>query len=138
VRVSEDQVFDLLMELVDYSAERGLPRTASALEGVLDAFLQDRGLMSQALPAPDDGAAAAPGPLPGLPPRDWAGTAAGLPDASAAALERATAGPVLDALRAGDGTDAPGTAAPAMEFHSRRATQVPRRLHLMPSQRVAV
>lgn len=118
LRVSEDRVFDLLVELVDFSAEHGLPRTAFALEGAIDAFLQDKGLVPQGLPVP------APAPVQ-------------RPVPSATAIALAASAPVLDALHSGSAGAGPEADA-ATGFRSRRVSSMPRRLHLMPSQRVAV
>jgi hypothetical protein len=118
LRVSEDRVFDLLVELVDFSAEHGLPRTAFALEGAIDAFLQDKGLVPQGLSAP------APRPA---------------TSESAMALALAASAPVREALQSGsDGAGDEADAAASPGFRSRRVPTMPRRLHLMPSQRVAV
>ena len=115
LRVSEDRVFDLLVELVDFSAEHGLPRTAFALEGAIDAFLQDKGLVPQGLSAP---------------------VPVQRPASSATAVSLASSAPVREALQSEP--EGAGPEADAAGFRSRRVTSMPRRLHLMPSQRVAV
>ncbi len=118
LRVSEERVFDLLVELVEVSAEHGLPRTAFALEGAIDAFLQDKGLVPQGSGAPVSQPAAA---------------------GSAVALALAASAPVREALRSGlDAAGDEAETAAAAGFRSRRVPTMPRRLHLMPSQRVAV
>lgn len=119
VTVSEDRVFDLMVELVDFASVHGLPRTAQALEGALDAFLQDRGLAPQALPAPI-GAPAGTGSEHEVPAR----AAAPDPAAAQAAVRAAVA--------------APDPALADAAFRTRRPVTQPRRLHLLPSQRVAV
>jgi hypothetical protein len=122
VRISEEQVFDLMADLVEFASTHGLPQTAVALEGALDAYLQDRGLAPKALPAPAPVAA---------PPRDGGGTA-GEARVRPEVLAAITApDPVLDAAHDTALEDA-GLAA----FHSRRAMPRPRRLHLLPTQRV--
>ncbi|MCU0908133.1 MAG: hypothetical protein MUF73_11950 [Rhodobacteraceae bacterium] len=174
--VSEDRVFDLMVELVDFASIHGLPRTALALEGALDAFLQDRGLARQALPAPDPVGAPlavdAPRRAAGLPPRHEAapdraghplahptsGPASGLvsgtvfdwpPPALPPAPPHAPADAVPDpdmppmaALAVMAASDGPGL---ETAFRSRRPAPAaatpgapPRRLHLLPSQRVGV
>lgn len=119
-------MFDLLVELVEFSSEHGLPRTAFALEGAIDAFLQDKGLAPQALAAPEPEARMTPGAA--SPTR-----AAGVP----------TRGPLPDRPRHGGADPQAATPEPATMdegvtgFRSRRVPSVPRRLHLLPSQRVA-
>jgi len=119
VRVSEDRVFDLMVEMVEFASAHGLVRTAQALEGALDAFLQDKGLAPQALPVPD--AAADPG-------RARAALAGDSRDLVGGAGQKAAiaAATALDPALAG------------AAFRTRRPLTQPRRLHLLPSQRVAV
>jgi hypothetical protein len=132
LRVSEDRVFDLLVEMVDFSAEHGLPRTAFALEGAIDAFLQDKGLVPQGLPAPASVLAPESAPVPDS-------LTLQRPAASAIAIALASSAPVREALVSGPvGPDPEGDSVADAGFRSRRAGTMPRRLHLMPSQRVAV
>jgi hypothetical protein len=119
VKVSEDRVFDLMVELVEFASVHGLPRTAQALEGALDAFLQDRGLAPQALPAPASGFVGA-----GSGPEAPALAASPDPVAARGAVRAAMA--------------APDPALTDAAFRTRRPVTQPRRLHLLPSQRVAV
>jgi hypothetical protein len=158
VTVTEDQMFDLLVELVEFACARDLPQTSAALERALDAFLQDRGLAPRALPAPQPGLPIMPMPKPVMSPGRAPGEGAGVgqgatPDprsdapAGPAAVSSAGVGPgagqgigpvavpVAPAVLAA--IAAPDPALAAATFQSRRAATRPRRLHLLPTQRVS-
>lgn len=115
VTVSEDRVFDLMVELVEFASVHGLPRTAQALEGALDAFLQDRGLAPTALPSPEARARGT----------DGAADAPAVPSPMSSSMATAAAA-------------APEQVLSEAAFRTRRPVTQPRRLHLFPSQRVAV
>lgn len=56
-----DLAFDLLLELADFTLERGLPRTSMRIEAALDAFLAETGRAAHGVNPP---ASRAAGPRP--------------------------------------------------------------------------
>jgi hypothetical protein len=157
-----------MVEMVDFAGAHGLARTAQALEGALDAFLQDKGLAPLALPIPRAGAVPQGVPVPdtvpvpdALPVPDAVPVPGALPVSEAApaaipsvafrtdpdAVPPQTDAPASGAADAADAARKAAIAAAALApdpvlaeaaFRTRRPVTQPRRLHLMPSQRVTV